>query len=80
MVSTDCMTARKCSFPRSDRRMMLREDRIDFPEDRTDRLESIIIAGTKTETEMSSEDILRTLLDMQQVLPLISRTLAPAVD
>ena len=60
--------------------MMLPEGRIDFPEDRTDRLESIIIAGTKTETETSSEDILRTLLDMKQVLPLISRTLAPVLD
>jgi hypothetical protein len=60
--------------------MMLREGRIDFPEDRTGRLESIIIAGTKAGTETSNEDILRTLLDMQQVLPPISRTLAPAVD
>jgi len=59
---------------------MLREVNIGFPEDRTDRLESIIIAGTKTETETSSEDILRTLLDMKQVLPLISRTLAPVLD
>jgi hypothetical protein len=57
-----------------------RKDRIDFPEDRTDRLESIIMAetGTGTKTETSNEDTLRTRLDMQRVLPLISRTLGSA--
>jgi hypothetical protein len=58
--------------------MMVRTGRIDFPEGRTVRLESIITAGTETGT--SNEDILRTRLDMQQVLPSISRTLAPTID
>jgi hypothetical protein len=52
------------------------EGRIDFPEDQTDRLASIIMAGTAT----SNAVILRTRLDMQQVLRLLSRTLAPAID
>jgi hypothetical protein len=60
--------------------MMLRKGHIDFPEDRTGRLESIIIAGAKTETKTSNEDILRTLPDMQQALPLRSKTVAPALD
>ena len=55
---------------------MMPEGRIDFPEDRADRLESIIMAGTET----SNVDILRTRLGMQQGLPLISRTLAPAIN
>lgn len=37
--------------------------RIGFPEGRTDRLETIIMAVTET----SNEDILRTRLDMRQV-------------
>jgi hypothetical protein len=56
--------------------MTLRKGRIDFPQDRTDHLESIVMAATET----SHEDILRTRLDMQQVLPFISRTFAPAID
>ena len=43
-----------------------------FRHDRTDRLESIIMAGTET----SNEDILRTRLNPQQALPLVGRTLA----
>jgi hypothetical protein len=73
-VSIACMTARKCSFPRSVRPMRVRKGRIDFWEGRTDRLESIITAGT----EMSNEGIRRTRLDMPQVHPLTSRKFAPA--
>jgi hypothetical protein len=57
---------------------MARKGHIDFPGHRTDRLESTIMAETETET--SNEEILRTRLDMQHVPPLISRTLAPAID
>lgn len=55
---------------------MTRKSRIDLTVDRTDRLDSIITAGTET----SNEVIFRTRLDMQQVCRLISRTLVPAFD
>jgi hypothetical protein len=55
---------------------MMRKGRIDFPEGQTDRLANIVMAGTAT----SNAVILRTRLDMQQVLRFLSRTLAPAID
>ena len=70
------MTARKCSFRKNVPPLMMGEDRIDFPGDPTDRRESIIVVGTET----SNEVILRTRLEMQEVLPSVSRTLAAALD
>jgi hypothetical protein len=69
MVSTGCMTAQKCNFPKSVLRMMMPESPIDFPEDRTDRLESIIVAGRET----SNAAILRTRRETQEVLLSVSR-------
>jgi hypothetical protein len=64
MVSTGCMTAQKCNFPKSVLRVMMPEGPIDFPEDRTDRLESIIVPGTETSNAL----ILQTRREMQEIL------------
>jgi len=76
MESTDCMTAQKCNFPKSVLRVMMPEGPGDFPESRTDCLESIIVAGTET----SNEAIPRTGREMQEVLLSVSRMPAPAMD
>ena len=75
-MSTDCMTAQKCNFPRSVHPLMPRKGRIDFPEDRTDRLGNIIMARTET----NNEDILRTRLDMRQVLSVNQQNAAAVFD
>jgi hypothetical protein len=54
----------------------MQKGHIDLLADRTDRLESITMAGAET----SNEDVLRTRLDMRQAPPLVRRTRAPAGD
>jgi len=54
---------------------MPREGRIDPQEDRTDRLENIITAGTET----NNEDIRQMPLDMPPICPFVSRTRAPLI-
>src|ERR1700751_119020 len=68
------MMALKCSFPRSAHRMMLRKGRIDIPEDRMDRLGSIIMAGTETSSEdriLEKQNSLQMSQDFSCIRPLI---------
>ena len=54
---------------------MPREGRIGSLEDRTDRLESITMAGTET----NNEDIRQMPLDMPPDFPFVSRTRAHVI-